>query len=56
MAKNAAQAKTDAVDQYGHSLSGPLPHSTANEGGLLAQVSGNPFFTAVSGTVPPRVY
>ena len=57
MAKNAAPATTDAVGQYGRSgLSGPRPHSTVNEGGFLAQVSANPFFTAVSETVPPRVH
>ena len=51
MAKDALQGQaTGIVDQYGRKgIAEPVLQSPTNDGGFIAQVSGNPFFSAVSG-------
>lgn len=51
MAKDALQGQaTGTVDQYGRKgIAEPVLQSPINDGGFVAQISGNPFFSAVSG-------
>ena len=51
MAKDALPGQsTGIVDQYGRKgIAEPVLQSSTNDGGFIAQVSGNPFFSAVSG-------
>ncbi len=51
MAKDALQWQaTGTLDQYGRKgIADPVLQSPTNDGGFVAQISGNPFFSAVSG-------
>ena len=51
MAKGALQGQaTGAVEQYGRNgIADPVVQLPTNDGGFVAQISGNPFFSAVSG-------
>ena len=51
MAKEAPQGQaTSIVDQYGRQgIAESVLQSPTNDGGFIAQISGNPFFSAVSG-------
>lgn len=57
MAKDALQAQaTGTVEQYGRNgIADPDVQLPTNDGGFLAQISGNPFFSAVSG-MPAPIY
>ncbi len=49
--------KPDVIDPYGRrGVADPLVHSPAtSDAGFLGQISGNPFFTAVSGDETPQL-
>ena len=51
MAKDALQGQaTGTVEQYGRKgIGDPVLQSPTNDGGFVAHISGNPFFSAVSG-------
>ena len=51
MAKDALQEQaTGIVEQYGRNgIADPVVQSPTNDSGFVAQISGNPFFSAVSG-------
>ena len=55
MATDALQGQaTGTVDQYGRKgIVEPVLQSPTNDGGFVAQISGNPFFSAVSGKPAP---
>lgn len=55
MAKDALQGQaTGTVQQYGRNgIADPVVQLPTNDGGFVAQISGNPFFSAVSG-MPAR--
>ena len=50
MAKDALQGQvTGTVDQYGRNgIANPVVQSPTNDGGFVTQITGNPFFSAVS--------
>ena len=51
MAKDALQGQaTGTVEQYGRNeIADPVVESPTNDTGFVAQISSNPFFSAVSG-------
>ena len=56
MAKDALRRQaTGTVEQYGRNeIADPVVQLPTNDGGFVAQISGNPFFSAVS-VVPAHV-